>query len=234
VRGNPLRVRQPERVPVLGHVVERVPGGVAWSLAAGRFRARWGVLAVCTEDRWGGHDERLPRGLAEECKRCDGSGLISARPLVAEKLGASEPYEGTKGELTRSRQKTSVDDSERAGHEEGEHRDAKEDREDDESFFFHGLSLRSARFRTSKPQKGRGRAKLCSMCHRTGSASGRAFEWARLGAALGMRKAGLLPGLPWGRGPVRLRATGSTACRRRRPGRYAFSSIFGPWHPALR
>ena len=71
VRGNPLRVRQPERVPVFGYVVEQVPGGVAWSLSAGRFRARWGDLAVRTEDRCEGQDERLSRGLAKECKRCD-------------------------------------------------------------------------------------------------------------------------------------------------------------------
>ena len=50
----------PERVIVLGHVVERVPGGVAWSLLAGRFRARWGVLAVRTDNRRRGRDERLP------------------------------------------------------------------------------------------------------------------------------------------------------------------------------
>ena len=62
----------PERVIVLGHVVERVPGGVAWSLSVGRLGARWGVLAVRTEDRWGGRDERLPQGPAEECTRCDG------------------------------------------------------------------------------------------------------------------------------------------------------------------
>jgi len=55
---------------VLGHVVERVPGGVAWWLAVGRFRARWGVLVVRTEDSWGGGDERLPHGSVEECKRC--------------------------------------------------------------------------------------------------------------------------------------------------------------------
>ena len=58
---------------MLGHVVERVPGGVAWWLAVGRFRARWGALVVRTEDSWGGGDERLPHGSVEECKRCDGS-----------------------------------------------------------------------------------------------------------------------------------------------------------------
>ena len=42
-------------------------------MAVGRFRARWGVLVVRTEDSWGGGDERLPQGPAEECKRCDGS-----------------------------------------------------------------------------------------------------------------------------------------------------------------
>ena len=61
---------------MLGHVVERVPGGVAWWLAVGRFRARWGVLVVRTEDSWGGGDERLPHGSVEECKRCDGSEVL--------------------------------------------------------------------------------------------------------------------------------------------------------------
>ena len=44
----------------------------------GRFRARWGALVVRTEDSWGGGDERLPQGSAEECKRCDGFERLEA------------------------------------------------------------------------------------------------------------------------------------------------------------
>ena len=51
---------------------------MAWWLAVGRFRARWGALVVRTEDSWGGGDERLPQGSAEECKRCDGFERLEA------------------------------------------------------------------------------------------------------------------------------------------------------------
>ena len=71
---------------MLGHVVEWVPGGVAWWLAVGRFRARWGVLVVRTEDSWGGGDERLPQGSAEECKRCDGFERLEAGDAYTKKF----------------------------------------------------------------------------------------------------------------------------------------------------
>jgi len=49
-------------------VVEQVPAGVAWSLSVGRFWARWGALAVLTEDRWGRSWQRFRWGPANDAR----------------------------------------------------------------------------------------------------------------------------------------------------------------------